>query len=268
MDITKIFTICLVITVILLVINLLRVESFKVFKDHKTISVNEMNEIKKSVKQNVGTMPSLLTDNDEYEKYLATQISQMKNLYSKSVTPIPSMYLQNNISNVIDDLITEKQKEKDTESDTNSKEQEYSKCNTNLISRVRRVELILEKTDDDKDKNDTNCNVRIKLKGNKYLSVSIEDSKIDNLISAEKDDDNTEFILKTVNNATDYLNLIDKFSNDYIIINPNIEYPFYLITPKDYPTKCLTINVNDNKEFLYIKEILGKKDEQFEINEE
>ena len=259
MDVTKIFTICLVITVILLVINLLRVESFK---DHKTISVTEMDGIRNSIFNNLKPMPTFFTNPDEHKKLLATQISQMETISSQ---PFPSLNVKN-LDKKIDEIITQQQNAVKA-----AKESECEKSSTLpnkdpiLISRYRRIEIQFD---------GTNKGGKIKLKADKFLKAITKQVNPVNTVKYELSSADAaaaaaaNFYIIEIKDASEYLNNIDKFSNDYITIDPKIVYPFYLIQYEDDTDYCLSVNKVENETYIYLKPISGNKEEQFEIPSE
>jgi len=255
MDVTKIFTICLVITVILLVINLLRVESFGGVDTHQTISVTEMDGIRKSIFKNLKTMPTFFTNPEEHKKHLATQISQMETISSQS---FPSLNVKNLDAKI--DGIIEKEIKK-LKAATESKTEKSSTLRNKhpiLISRYRRIEIQFR---------GTNSPYKIELKANKFLEATETGTKpVYNLSSVSNSAPNFNII--EIKDASEYLNKIDKFTNDYITIDPKIVYPFYLIQYEDDTDYCLSVNKDENNTYIYLKPISGNKEEQFEIPSE
>ena len=250
MDVTKIFTICLVITVILLVINLLRVESFGVLKDHKTISVTEMDGIRNSIFKNLKTMPTFFTNPEEHQTHLEKAKSQMETISSQT---FPSLNVKN-LDAKIDDKIIEQQAEAAKESETENSPT-LLKPDPILISRYRRIEIQFR---------GTKSPYTIELKANKFLEATETGTKpVYNLSSVSNSAPNFNIIL--IKDASEYLNKIDKFTNEYITIDPKIVYPFYLIQYRPDTDYCLSVNKDENNTYIYLKPISGNKDEQFEI---
>ena len=257
MDVTKIFTICLVITLILLFINLLRVESFGGVDTHQTISVDEIKSLRKSVKQELGTMPTFFRNPNEHETHLDKAKSQMETISSQS---FPSLSVKNLDAKI--DGIIEKEIKK-LKAATESKTEKSSTLRTKdpiLISRYRRIEIQFR---------GDNSPYKIELKANKFLEADITSTKpvkyeLSPVASAPADN----FNIILIKDASEYLNKIDKFSNDYITIDPKIVYPFYLIQYRPDTDYCLSVNKDENNTYIYLKPISGNKEEQFEIPSE
>ena len=250
MDVTKIFTICLVITVILLVINLLRVESFKDFKEHKTIPVTEMEKIKESVKENVGTMPTFFTNHAKHEELLDEAESQMETISSQTFPSLNVKNLDNKIQTKINTAV-KAAKESETENIPT-----LSGTNPKLISRYRRIEIQFI---------GNSKLYKIQLKANKFLEADITSTNPVKYELSSVAAPEANFYIIEIKDASEYLNKIDKFTNEYITIDPKIVYPFYLIQYKPDTDYCLSVNKDENNTYIYLKPISGNKDEQFEI---
>ena len=261
MDVTKIFTICLVITVILLVINLLRVERFGGVDTHQTISVDEIKSLRNSVLSNLKTMPTFFTNPDDHETLLDEAKSQMETISSQSFPSLSVKNLDAKIDGIIEQEI--KKLEAATESET-EKSSTLRKEHPILISRYRRIEI---QFDGDKSP------YKIKLTANKFLEATTKPVNSVNPVNTVKyklssADADYNFNIIEIKDASEYLNNIDKFSNDYITIDPKIVYPFYLIQYEDDKDYCLSVNKVENETYIYLKPISGNKEEQFEIPSE